>query len=389
VPYHDRLQQLLQYRERLGTVFRKRAAQERQKSPENAQDDSVAVKPAIVVARVKDFLLDWAFAFPDRQSAWYAPAVRQLRDIKKENIPDVVLATGGPWTSFQVGCALAKQFNRPLVLDYRDPWNCNPYYSFSSQVLFKKSQSAETQICRTASRIIANTEELRDRLVEEHSELRERCIWIPNGFDGDILMPEQVSQWKSNASSNGYELCHFGTVYGKRTPRVLLQAVWELFQNGQLKPEAIRLRFTGGWDTTDAECERYALDLEKHGFMRREPPISHNLCLKEMQQSSVLLVLQPDSPLQVPAKIYEYIATGRPLLLIGGEGATANLVHRHALGLSSPNQLSSIKILLNELATGKRKLIPPDVANVSRFEYRSLTGELAAVLDATILGKHP
>ena len=37
-----------------------------------------------------------------------------------------------------------------------------------------------------------------------------------------------------------------------------------------LKPDAIRLRFVGGWDTTDQECERLAVDLEQHGFLRRE-----------------------------------------------------------------------------------------------------------------------
>ena len=90
----------------------------------------------------------------------------------------------------------------------------------------------------------------------------------------------------------------------------------------------------------------------------------------------------------MPGKIYEYVATGRPLLLIGGEGATANLVRRHALGISSPNEIASIKILLNDLATGKQKLVPPAPARVNRFDYRSLTGELAAVLDAVMQRSH-
>jgi hypothetical protein len=47
--------------------------------------------------------------------------------------------------------------------------------------------------------------------------------------------------------------------------------MWELFQEGWLKPEAIRLRFVGGWDSTDQECERYAAELEKRSFLRREP----------------------------------------------------------------------------------------------------------------------
>lgn len=243
---------------------------------------------------------------------------------------------------------------------------------------------AEALACGFASHVIANTEELRERLIREYGELRDRCTWIPNGFDREVLMPRQGTEGHTDATSmgRGYELCHFGTVYGKRTPRILLQSVWELFRDGHLKPDVIRLRFVGEWDATDQECERLAVDLEKQGFLRREPPISHSACLREMQRSSVLLVLQPDSPLQVPAKIYEYVATGRPLLLIGGEGATANLVTRHALGVSSPNQVARIKSLLLELASGKQQLIPPDASRVNRFEYRSLSGELASVLDA-------
>src|SRR5574340_1252570 len=385
VPYTDRLQQLLQYREQVRGIFRKSAAQDQEQRDQKSQVDS-AVQSGGTRANLKDFLLDWAFAFPDRQCGWYAPAVRQLQHINEKDIPDAIFATGGPWTNFLVGAALAERFKRPLVLDYRDPWNCNPYYSFSSQVLARKSKMVEAQVCRTASRVIANTAELRDRLVQEYGELHGRCIWISNGFDRDVLATEQISDGISDtvAMSAAYELCHFGTVYGKRTPRVLLQAVWELFRDGRLKSEAVRLRFVGGWDTTDQECERYAVDLEKHGFLRREPQMSHSICLREMKRSSVLLVLQPDSPLQVPAKIYEYVATGRPLLLIGGEGATANLVDRHALGISCPNQLTSIKTLLIELAGGRQKLVPPDAMNVRQFEYRSLAGEVAAVLDAVM-----
>lgn len=381
VPYPDRLQQLLRLRDSL------RGLRGRPLSLNRDTSDPV-VSPAstsgVSQGTAKEFILDWMFAFPDRQCGWYSPAVRTLQAIDKLKVPDVVFATGGPWTNFLIGHALAKYFHRPLVLDYRDPWNCNPYYSFSSKFLTKKSRASEARVCQAAAHVIANTEELRERLIAEYGELRERCSWIPNGFDRDVLRSSDVACEPSEAApaSPGYELCHFGTVYGKRTPRVLLQAMWELFQAGHLNSEVIRLRFVGGWDSTDQECERYAVLLEKQGLLRREPPVSHSVCLREMQRSSVLLVLQPDSPLQVPAKIYEYVATGRPLLLIGGEGATANLVERHALGISSPNQLDRIKLLLSELASGRQKLVPPDPTRVNRFEYRSLTGELVAVLNA-------
>lgn len=382
VPYIDQFQRLLRFREMLRGLIRRSGPPDPEKNVESAALPAAGTGTGR--AAIKDLLLDWAFAFPDRQCGWHRQAVRTMQASVGKDIPDVVYATGGPWTSFRVGATLAEAFNRPLVLDYRDPWNCNPYYSFSSDTLTKKSRAAEAQVCQTASHVIANTEELRERLIKEYGSLQDRCTWIPNGFDRQTLAPGQVTDGRSDLSptSAGYELCHFGTVYGKRSPRVLLQAVWELFQENQLKPEAIRLRFVGGWDTADQECERFAVNLEKHGFLRREPPVSHSVCLREMQRSSVLLVLQPDSPLQIPAKIYEYIATGRPLLLIGGEGATANLVARHGLGVSSPNQVTRIKTLLQSVVDGRQQLVPPEAARVNRFEYHSLTGELAAIFDA-------
>jgi NTP pyrophosphatase (non-canonical NTP hydrolase) len=44
-------------------------------------------------------------------------------------------------------------------------------------------------------------------------------------------------------------------------------------------------------------------------------------------------------------------------------------------------------VLLKELATGARKLVQPDVTRVNRFDYRSLTGELADVLDVVVGAK--
>ena len=114
----------------------------------------------------------------------------------------------------------------------------------------------------------------------------------------------------------------------------------------------------------------------------RASGIPQRLSPWEMQRSSVLLVLQLDSLLQIPAKFYEYVATGRPPCFIGGEGATANPVERHALGISSPNQLDRIKLLLSELASGRQNSFCPTRHASTGLEYRSLTGELVVVLNA-------
>ena len=337
---------------------------------------------------VKDTILEWTWAFPDPAIAWFSSAVRQGAALEQHPVPDAVVATGGPWTSFLVGRTLAKRFDRPLIVDYRDPWTCNPFYSFTANFLTRKAQYLERTICLGASRIITNTDELRERLCIEYPEIKHKSLMIPNGFDPETiaLPPGQVTVSKA-VNAQGYELCHFGSVYGKRTPRILLQAILELQGEIALTPEQLRLRFVGAWESTDQDCNRLAAVLESRGFLRREPPVSHENCVSQMRDAHVLLVVQPESPLQVPGKIYEYIAMGRPLLLIGGEGATANLVRRYHLGASCPNSTGEVKRLFRRIVEGTETIPTPDQAQVKRFDYRSLTGELAAVLDAVVAGQ--
>lgn len=384
VGYRDSLSHLIDVRDRIrsfvsGRLFARPRTEEPIKS-HIAMTESV-LKPRSIL---KDAVLDWLFAFPDRQASWISPAVRRITDLGRQITPDIVIATGGPWSNFIVGRTLARRLKCPLVLDYRDPWTCNPYYAFSAQFLTEKARRLERFICLGASRIITNTEELRQRLCTEYSEITDRCVAIPNGFDPEILGTGNVHGADSESAAKGYELCHFGTVYGKRTPRLLFQAVSELFQEGLIKPEQLRLRFVGAWESTDEECNSLAKVLEKQGLLLREPPVSHQSCVRQMKEASVLLVVQPESPLQIPGKIYEYIAVGRPLLLIGGEGATAGLVERHNLGVSCPNEVKRLKKVIHDIIAGVIPLRRPDAQTINRFDYRRLAGNLAELLDGVM-----
>jgi glycosyltransferase involved in cell wall biosynthesis len=384
VGYRDSLSRLIEIRDRVRNSLFGRPAT-RNGGATSASRESVGLDIQKPRSALKDALLDWTFAFPDRSAPWIGPAVARIMSMKEQMHPDIVIATGGPWTNFVVGKSLASRLRCPLILDYRDPWTFNPYYSFGVRFLNEKARRLEQALCRAASRVIANTDELKQRLCVEYPEIERRCITISNGFDAELLGIETDNVEylaEQQPATVGYEFCHFGTVYGKRTPGMLFQAIWELYREGALKPEHLRLRFVGAWESTDESCNNRAHDLEKHGFLRREPPMSHRACVEQMKQASVLLVVQPESPLQVPGKIYEYIAVGRPLLLVGGEGATAGLVQRHNLGMTCSNEVHELKRLLSQLVSGSMRLGPPDRQTVHRFNYCRLACVLAETLNA-------
>lgn len=393
VPYVDPLQRLLVLRNRIKVKLSTPAATKHTALKNGLTPTATRRSDWRTTKRLKllkRFTLDWAFSFPDPQQAWTRPVLSHFKSLGYERPPDVVCATGGPWTSLVIGKRLANRFNVPFVADFRDPWSRNPFFQFPSNYLRTKSKKLEHSVCAAASYVIANTEELQSKLIEDYPELKDRSVTITNGFrkeqfkasGGDLDSKMIGVPIQQPYHSNGVELCHFGTLYARRTPMVLLQSLAELFCESKIYSGQLRLRFVGGWGLNDVRIEDLAQKLEEKGFLIREPPVSHNQCLQQMIKADALLVLQPGSKLQIPGKIYEYLATGRPILAIGDHGATSNLMNKYQLGYFCQNDVHSIKDLFVKLVHGEVILEPPRNTVVDRFEYRSLTSQLVNVFDA-------
>src|SRR5262249_37705287 len=120
-----------------------------------------------VVSSTKRLLLDWTFEFPDPQCAWLSSVTAYAKRLSRAEIPDIVFATGGPWTSLLAGQRLAESWRVPFIADYRDPWTSNPYVSFASAWLNAEARRLEESVGRTASRVITNTQELRLQLQKD------------------------------------------------------------------------------------------------------------------------------------------------------------------------------------------------------------------------------
>ena len=387
VPHSNPLGRLLWFRERLsqfqtqGRTSNSTISEESPVRPKEPAKGSTSTIRACF-----RFLADALLEFPDPQCHWYRPAVRALVKMPAQERPHAIWATGGPWTGLLVGKRLAQEFNIPFIADFRDPW-IGGFEFFSSKLLHKKAKSLERGVCAEAARVILNTEELRLRFCSIYPEWQYKFVTITNGYAEEN---RSVSHSQGNrgtiARTEGdeastVELCHFGTVYGNRSPIALFRAIQELLAEGMVNASRLRLRFVGAWDVNDSDCTQLAKALEEKGVLRLVPPVPHQECLREMARSDVLLILQPDYPLQVPAKIYEYIVAGRPLLVIGGEGATANLVQRHRLGRCCPNTVQEIKRTLVSILSSESGLCVPTPADTEQFSYRALSGRLAELLD--------
>ena len=109
------------------------------------------------------------------------------------------------------------------------------------------------------------------------------------------------------------------------------------------------------------------------GTVTRTLPVTHNESLRILAESHVLVVIQPDTILQVPAKLYEYVGLQRPILALAEDGAVARVVRDGGFGLvASPTNLDSIAEALTDLYRRHGTLVQNSIDNarVAHFDAR-------------------
>src|SRR5207253_5366509 len=119
-------------------------------------------------------------------------------------------------------------------------------------------------------------------------------------------------------------LTHTGTIYHKRSAELLLRCLSDLVHAGTIPRTRIRVNFVG--DTPTVRERAAQLDLADIvtviDFMKYEE------CIDLMHHSDVLLLFAQGQPLQIPTKLYDYIAVKKPILVFAEDGASADLAKR-------------------------------------------------------------
>ncbi|NIA09570.1 MAG: glycosyltransferase [Nitrospiraceae bacterium] len=323
------------------------------------------------------------FRIPDRQIGWYLFAVLTgIRIIRKEEIR-VIYSSGNPWTSHLVGMSLAKLSRLPWVADFRDPWTGNPYKKGRTGFIQKIEQEMEKRVVASASFVIANTRALRQQFIDSYPSVDPRkFVHISNGYLAELF--QDLPQEKEDSRMI---ISHVGTLYSHRSPLPLLKAVSRLKKLSVLTRENFLLRFIGVVGVPGVN-EDFLKKLEIDDVVKFVGPVSHSRALSYLACSDVLLIIQPGTRLQIPSKLFEYIAVRKAIFAITGPGATADIIHEEGLGeVAAPEDIDDIVIKLQQLhqkyecGTLNRTM---GSFRFDRYESLPLTRRLASVLQKSL-----
>jgi glycosyltransferase involved in cell wall biosynthesis len=269
------------------------------------------------------------FEIPDGEIGWLVPGVAAGRRAVKREAIDVIYATGKPWTAHLIGAVLKRLTGKPLVVDFRDPWMTNPFREEMSGLRDGIEGYMERKVVETADVVVTNTQALKDEFMERYpSEPAGKFVALLNGFDpedGQLAASLRVDPDK-------FTITHTGFLYGKRDPRLFLEAIALLIETQRVDRGKIRVCLVGSVELP------YDLVGYLHGrglddVVRLVTQVPYQQSLQYLANSDALLLLQPGTKTQVPSKLFEYIALGKPILTISPrDGATSRLVQENSLG---------------------------------------------------------
>jgi glycosyltransferase involved in cell wall biosynthesis len=320
------------------------------------------------------------FGFPDDEVGWLGPALAEgLRLVRREGV-DTVLTSAPPFTCHLIGHALRSLCRVRWVADFRDPWARAPWGRPGSA---RAHQWLESRVIARADAVVLNTPELYRDYTEHYGPGMSRKFHVAaNGFDADLLEPYAYS---APVSTSPLVLTHAGNLYGARNPLPLLEGLAACLRNGHVPADGIRLALVGKIASTfDIAAAIARLGLT--GIVTVTPPVSHETSLQLLAASHVLVVIQPDTALQVPAKLYEYIGLRRHIFALADEGAVARIVRDGDFGVVvAPTDVDAIARALTRLYQERERLVGAAAGNVdvekfdARFQSR-IVSELLATL---------
>ncbi len=285
----------------------------RRRSAEKPEADS---RPPAAGRRGWKDWLSWWWHVPDSRLGWFPWGVLSGHRAIQRHRCRAIFSTAPYWTSQLIGLALHRLTKLPWIADFRDPWRPNPFRQFPYTGQDRYDGWLERQVIRRATRVVCNTPAVQRLLSERYPQLAEKFVTILNGIEQEDfagLTPRRP------LPPDRFVITHTGDFYGKRRPDPILAVLKLLREREPLLASRIHLQLIGPPACNDEPLcnivERYGLgDLVSVGGI-----VSQREARERMAGSDALLLMGfvgPGAELQVPSKLYEYLAAGKPILAL-------------------------------------------------------------------------
>lgn len=316
---------------------------------------------------------------PDARCWWVKPSVRYLKEYLKEHPVDAIISTGPPHSMHLIALKLKEATGLPWIADFRDPWTQIDFYDelHLTRWADRKQHKMEREVLTQADKVVTVGWDCARSL----GRIGKRNVRvILNGYDWDIDTASQAM-----SLSQEFTLTHLGIVAPSRNMPQLWEALNDLKKEIAGFGERLKIKLVGQVDQSVVQS------LTANGLMGNTeitPYIPHEEIQEVQQSSQVLLLLINNAPNAkgiLTGKLFEYLASGRPILCIGPEDGDAAQILKETnagitIGFEDKDKMKEVILDYYNKYT-ENGLPSNDNTEIEKYSRRALSGEYGKLLD--------
>jgi glycosyltransferase involved in cell wall biosynthesis len=266
---------------------------------------------------------------PDIAAATWLPfAITTSRRLARESGWECVITTGPPHSVHVVGLALRRR-GIAWIAEFRDGWTFDqPARAFPLRAQRQLDAALERRVATGADALVGVTKPIADDLSQRFD--RPATVItnafdpdeIPDGGDGGLLDPERFS------------VVHTGRMaYAGRSPAPLLEAVRILKRDQPQVAARLEVVLAG---PLSGEEEPLVKAADLADTVRAVGTLDRARTLQLQHAADALLVLAEGSSRRVATgKLFEYLATDVPILVLGESTEAARIVAETGAGFTT------------------------------------------------------
>ncbi len=341
----------------------------------------------------KRSLRDWAsrlLTTPDSKIGWIRSAVSAGLEAVARRRPDVIYSTSPCMSAHLIALILSWRTGVPWVADFRDPWRGNPFRDLRYRTVNWWDAWLERRVLARASHIICNTSTATNELIRRMPLVGGKCTAIPNGYDReqfDRVAPTRIAPVET------FVMTHCGQFYGPRSPKRWFRALRRVIEDAPRLARRLQFALIGSEQFDGRPLCELAEEAGVANQVRVLGPMSHADTLSHMAGSDALVLAGSTGAgahLQVPNKLFEYLAVRRPIIAAVAPHSPVVDILREARAVAhicDPDDDSGLASVIQDAVTGRRAAGDDAWEGVPAFARSRRAAELAAVFEGVSAGR--
>ncbi|MEO8108309.1 MAG: glycosyltransferase [Actinomycetes bacterium] len=272
-------------------------------------------------------------SFPEPVWGVYrAPLERALEKVHLQDSADLLMVSPAPYVTMAAAWRFHRRHGVPYVVDFRDGWSVDVMAEGEAFARDSPRGKWDARVVRDAQRCWFVNDPIRDFYAQRYPEAADRLRVVRNGWDLDSAPSISSS---APQPGSGLKFTFLGNLKLPYSQFLVLIDAWKQARTAEASLHGATLDFYGYIGAGYASgANAYAKTIGQHGAngVRYHGPVPRSEVAKVYDDSDALVLALPGGRFMTSGKVYEYMASGLPIVSAHGyEHGAADILEGYPL----------------------------------------------------------